>query len=204
MAKSLSEANAAALNSLGVNKSEFDTFLSAAESACGNFIKRIKENISKIPDFVNTGKIENLTLESVGDEVHIMGSGHILWQNYGVNGAEVKLYDTPYTYRDKRPPVDVFLAYIQSKNIRLVNNPKYYGNPSAFKEHNQEKDQLSLAWAMATKVYKQGFKPRPIRWEEEKEKLKQDLKENAKGFFIQKLKTEIYNQNGDNIEAKGK
>ena len=204
MAKSLSQANAAALDSLGESKSQFTTAISAVEQACGDFIKRVQANIQKIPDFVNSGKIENLSIESNGDVVEIRGPGHILWQSYGVNGAEIKLYDTPYTYKEKRPPVEVFLAYIQSKNIRLVHNPKYGGNASPFKETNEEKQQLQLAWAMATKVYKKGFKPRPIKWEQEKEKLRQDLKENAKGFVIQNLKTAIYDQSGNYIENKGK
>ncbi|WP_428329037.1 hypothetical protein [Mucilaginibacter sp.] len=200
----LSQANAAALDSLGVNKNKFTSALSAAEDACAQFIKRIQANIQAIPDFVNTGAIENLTVESSGDEIHIKGSGHILWQNYGVNGVKVQVYDTVYQYKDKRPPVEIFLAWIQSKNISMVHNPKYYGNPSPFKEVNEEKDQLKLAWAMATKVYNEGFKPRPIKWDEEKEKLKQDLIKNAKGFVIGKLKTEIYNKEGNNIESKGK
>lgn len=205
MAKSLSQANAAALNSLGADKSEFDTSLSVVESVCGDFIQRIQANIQAIPNFVNSGAIENLTIESAGDnEVHIKGSQHILYQNYGVNGSELKLYDTPYTYGSKMPPVDVFLAYIQSKNIRLVNNPKYYGKPSPFKEVSEDKQQEQLAWAMAKKVFQKGFKPQPIKWEEEKEQLKEDLKAKARGFFVQKLKTEIYNQYGSNVESKGK
>jgi hypothetical protein len=35
-----------------------------------------------------------------------------------------------------------------------------------------------------------------------KEQLKADLKANAKGYVIGKLKTEIYNQYGNNIEGK--
>lgn len=203
MAQSLKQANLAALDNLGEAKSNFTTAISAAEQACADFITRIKENIQGIPNFVNSGKIENLTLESAGDEVHIKGSPHILYQYKGVNGAKEKLYDTPYSYKDKRPPLTAFLTYIQSKNMRLVNNPKHYGNASPFAKVSEEKEQEKLAWALSTKVYNQGFKPRPqIGWDKEKEKLKQDLIENAKGFVIQNLKTEIYNQYGDNVEAK--
>ena len=203
MAQSLSAANAAALDSLGISKQQFDTALSAAEQACADFVKRIKANIQAIPDFVNTGAIENLTVESDGDEVHIKGSQHILYQYKGVNGSQVQLYETPYTYNDKRPPVDAFLAWIQSKNIRLVHNTRYYGKPSPFKDVNEDKQQLQLAWAISTKIYQQGFKPQPgIKWDEEKETLKKDLTKNAKGFVIGKLKTEIYNQYGDNVNSK--
>jgi len=204
MAKSLSQANAAALNNLGTDKQQFETELSALEQACSEFILRIKENIQAIPDFVNSGAIENLSIETGDNEVNVMGSPHILYQNYGVNGAEVQMYDTPYSYKDKRPPVSVFLEYIQSKNIRLINNPRYYGNPSPFASTTEDKQQLQLAWAIATKVYKDGFKPRPIKWEEEKEKLKNDLKKNVAEFYIKQIKTEIYNQYGQNVEAKGK
>ena len=202
MAKSLSQATAAALNNLGTDKNQFDTDLSAVEQACADFILRVKENIQAIPDFVNSGAIENLSIEVGEQEVNIMGSPHLLYQNYGVNGAEIQLYDTPYSYKDKKPPVDAFLEYIQSKNIRLVNNPRYYGNPSPFASTSEDKQQLQVAWAMATKVYEQGFKPRPIKWEEEKDKLVQDLKNNVAGFYIKQIKTEIYNQYGQNIESK--
>jgi hypothetical protein len=205
MAQSLSAANAKALDSLGVSKQEFDTALSAAETACADFVKRVKANIQGIPDFVNSGKIENLTVESEGDEVHIMGSEHLLYQYKGVNGTQIALYDTPYTYKDKRPPIDAFLLWIQSKNIRLVHNERHYGKPSPFKATTEDKQQIQLAWAMATSVYQKGFKPHPeIKWDEEKETLKQDLIKNAKGFVIGKLKTEIYNKYGDNVENKGK
>lgn len=207
MAQSLSAANAKALDSLGVSKSEFDTALSAAESACADFVKRIKANIQGIPDFVNSGSIENLTVESEGDEVHIQGSQHILYQYKGVKGAlsSALAPDSPYSYRDKRPPVDAFLTYIQTKNIRLIHNPRHYGSASPYKDTTGDKEQLQLAWALATSVYQKGFNAYPeIKWDEEKETLKQDLKEKAKGFVIGKLKTEIYNKYGDNIEAKGK
>jgi hypothetical protein len=203
MAKSLSQANAAALDSLGESKSNFTTSLSVVEAACADFILRIKENIQSIPNFVNTGKIENLTLESEGQEVNIFGSEHLLYQYYGVNGAKEKLYQTKYSYGVKRPPIAPFLAYIQSKNLRLVNNPKFYGKPSPFKETSEEKEQETLAWALSTSVYNKGIKPKPaIGWEKEKEKLRQDLIKNAKGFVIKNLKSKIYNQYGDDIDKK--
>ncbi|RKR82646.1 hypothetical protein BDD43_2831 [Mucilaginibacter gracilis] len=205
MAKNLSQANAALLEGLGENKSKFTTILSAAENACAEFIKRVKANIQSIPDFVNTGSIENLTLESSGNEIHIKGSEHLLYQNYGVKGSESSALapNSPYSYTDKRPPIEPFLAYIKTKNIRLVHNERYYGKPSPFKEITLDKAQLKLAWAMSTKVFKEGFKPQPIKWEQEKEKLKQDLKDNAKGFIIGKLKTEIYNKYGNKIDPTG-
>lgn len=203
MAKSLSRANAAALDSLGESKANFTTAISAAEQACADFILRIKENIQGIPNFVNTGKIENLTLESEGQEVHIKGSEHLLYQYYGVNGAKEKLYDTKYSYGDKRPPIAPFLAYIQSKNLSLVHNPKYYGKPSPFKDKKEGSEQEALAWALSTSVYNKGIKPKPaIKWTEEKEKLRQDLIKNAKGFVIQNLKAKIYNKEGDNVDEK--
>lgn len=205
MAKSLSAANAAALDSLGANKSEFTTSLSVVEEVVGDFIQRVQKNIQSIPDFVNSGAIERLSLENAGDSVSIYGSEHLLYQYRGVNGSELKLYDTPYSYGSKRPPVDVFLAYIQSKNIRLINNPRYYGKPSPFKELTEDNQQLQLAWAMSTKVFKEGFKPHPeIGWDTEKVKLMEDLKAKASQFIITKLKTEIYNQYGQNVDNKGK
>lgn len=203
MAQSLSQANAKALDVLGVSKSEFTTELSVVEAVCGAFIERVKENIQSIPNFVNSGKIENLTLESAGDEVHIKGSQHLLYQYRGVNGSKEKLYDTPYSYGDKKPPMQVYLTWIQEKNIRMVDNPKYYGDASPFKEVTEDKQQEKLAWMMVNTVFNKGLKPHPaIKWDEEKEQLKKDLKEKAKGFVIQKLKTEIYNKYGDRIDTK--
>jgi hypothetical protein len=204
MAQNLSQANAKAIDALGVAKSDFTTELSVVESVCGAFIQRVKENINSIPNFVNSGKIENLTLESAGDEVHIKGSQHLLYQYRGVNGAKEKLYETPYSYGDKKPPMQVFLTWIQEKNIRMVDNPKYYGKASPFKEVTEDKKQEQLAWMMVNSVFNKGIKPHPaIKWDEEKEQLKKDLIAKAKGFVIQKLKTEIYNKYGDRVDQKG-
>ncbi|MDN3551605.1 hypothetical protein [Mucilaginibacter aquaedulcis] len=49
---------------------------------------------------------------------------------------------------------------------------------------------------MATKVYQDGFRPRPVKWEEEKQQLKIDLKAVAKNFVVTQLKTEIYDSYG--------
>lgn len=203
MAKSLSQANAAALDALGENKSNFTTSLSVVEELCADFILRIKENLQSIPNFVNSGKIENLNLESEGNEVTIRGSEHLLYQYRGVNGAKEKLYETPYSYGERKPPMQVFLTWIQSKNIRMIDNPKHYGDASPFKEVTEENKQEQLAWMMVNTVFNKGIKPHPkIGWDEEKAKLKADLIKNAKGFVIHNLKAKIYNQNGDNVDEK--
>lgn len=71
---------------------KFTTELSVVEAVYGAFVERVKENIQSFPNFVNSRKIENLTLKSSGDEVHIKDSQHLLYQHTGVNGSKDKLY----------------------------------------------------------------------------------------------------------------
>jgi hypothetical protein len=84
------------------------------------------------------------------------------------------MFDTPFSYKDKMPPVQPFIDYIKNKNIQLRDNTKYGGEESPFKDLTEDEQIERVAWAMARKVFLYGFKPRRII-SKEVEQLKQDV-----------------------------
>lgn len=164
--KSQNASKLAMLDSLGSDKSDFYSaeLFSEAETIAGNFIDRVKTNIDKA-DMIVTGGISDMKIETDVDnkEIRIIGNPWLLFQDRGVNGSELKPYNTPHFYSDKRPPADVFIDYIKTKNIQLRNNENYLGEPSPFSDMDgDDKQIMGAAYAMATKIYKEGFKPQKI------------------------------------------
>ncbi|RZJ82574.1 MAG: hypothetical protein EOO47_00050 [Flavobacterium sp.] len=163
--KSQNASKIAMLGDLGSDKSEFINaeMMSEAENAVGDFIVRVKENIQKA-DMIVTGGIEDIRIEVTDDKkINVIGKNWLLFTDRGVNGSQIKKYNTPHSYTDKRPPADVFYDYIKTKNIQLRNNENYLGEPSPFSDMDGDEAAIkSAAYAMATKIYKEGFAPQPI------------------------------------------
>lgn len=157
--------------------------LSEIEKVIGDFITRVKTNIDNTPQMVTTGKISDIESKAEGGFINIYGSPHLIYQDRGVNGAVKKLYKTPHSYTDKMPPVQVFRDWIKRKGINTVNNPTY-GDEAAFANLTEEQQINKVAWAMAKKVYKEGFKPRNI-YSKEIPKLVDDLGELIANFTAQ-------------------
>jgi hypothetical protein len=190
--KSQNASKVAMLGALGSDKSEFINaeMMSEAELAVGDFIIRVKENMDKA-DLIVTGSISNLRIEVIDKKINIVGNPWILYQDRGVNGSEQKLYNTPHSYTDKRPPADVFYDYIKTKNIQLRNNENYLGEPSPFSDMDGDEQQIkSAAYAMATKIFMEGFKPQPI-FAVEIPKLVGDLKKIIPSFMASSITQEI-------------
>lgn len=187
--KSIYEARVQQAGMLGTNPAEFlkDETFTAVEKVLGSFIERVHTNINNEKGMVTTGKINDITLQADGKKVHVMGHKWLIFQDRGVNGAVKKLYQTPHFYSDKRPPVDVFKTWIKEKNIRLINNAKYKGDESPFKELTDDEKINRAAWAMSTKVYQEGFKPRNNIYSKEIPKLVEDLQKEVADFAVQAL-----------------
>lgn len=183
--KAIYESDVSKISSLGEAKDLFTNSLSSIEKIAGEFIERVKANIQS-EDLPVTGGIEDIAIEVVNDEVHIMGNSWLIYQDRGVNGAEKKLYDTPHSYTDKRPPASVFVDWIKRKNLNLRNNEKYYGKPSPFKEIDTDKEAKKIAFAMANKIYKEGFKPRHV-YSKEIPKLMDDLSDEIGNIVVQQI-----------------
>lgn len=162
--KSQQQSRLAALDSLGTNRSEYQTeeLFTEAEVAVGNFIERVKQNMDE-RDLIVTGKISDLRIEhDVKDnKILIKGNPWVLFQDRGVNGSEEKKYNTPHEYTTLRPPSNVFEDYVRTHNTQKRNNENYDVNGgSRFADIDGDENAIkSAAYAMATKIFKEGFKP---------------------------------------------
>lgn len=188
--KSQQQSRIAMLSSLGTDRTEFDTseFFSDAEKAVGDFVERVHTNINNA-DLPVTGGISDIRIEvdEATNKINIIGNPWLLYIDRGVNGSEEKKYNTPHSYTDKRPPAYVFKDYIKTKNIQLRYNENYTGEPSPFEDlDNDEKAIDSAAYAMATKIFKEGFKPQKI-YSKEIPKLIGDLKQVIPNFVSKNI-----------------
>lgn len=120
MAKSLNAARKAAklerLDTLGADKFDFETSLSVVENVVGDFITRVKINLEQ-EDMIVSGKISDIQVEPNGDEIHVTCNKWLLFQDKGVNGSVRKLYNTPYSFKDKKPPIQPFIDWVEKRGI---------------------------------------------------------------------------------------
>jgi hypothetical protein len=184
------------LNNIGSNRSDFDTaaVFGVVEVAASDFILRVKENINSTKDLhSNTGQIEDITLQTTDKAVNILIKNHLLFQDKGVNGRTVKKYNTEFTYRDKRPPVNVFIELIKSQNIQLRNEENYAGDPSRFEDlDGDEKAIEKAAWAMSTKIWNEGFRGHSV-YSKEIPQLIDDIQQQVSDFTVNFLTAQIIN-----------
>lgn len=200
--KSQQQSRIAMLSTLGTDKAEFDNsqFFTDAEKAVGDFIERVKTNINNA-DMVVTGGIEDIRIEvdESTNKINIIGNPWLLYQDRGVNGFESKLYNTPHSYTDKRPPAYVFKDYIKTKNIQLRYNQNHTGDASPFEDlDGDEKAIDSAAYAMASKIFKEGFRPQKI-YSREIPKLIGDLKQIIPNFLSKNIIQNINAKANDSL-----
>jgi hypothetical protein len=120
-------------------------------------------------------------------------NNHLLFQDRGVNGSKIKKYDTPFTYRDKRPPISVFINLIKSQNIQLRVEANFAGDPSRFSDLDGDETAIEkAAWAMSTKIFNEGFKGHNI-YEKEIPQLVTDIQSQVADFTINFLTAQIIN-----------
>lgn len=200
MAKTLKQASKAAiyrskvkeLDNLGTNPQEFleAGTMSIIEEILGDFILRVQDNINKQKDMVVTGKISDIDLQAQDGVINVLANKHLLYQDRGVSGVNKKR-DTPHSYTDKRPPVSVFREWIKRKNINLRNSRAMgFEERSPFDDMTEDKQINAAAWAMATKVFKEGFKGRKI-YSKEIPKLIKDLEKEIADFAVQYLVQQV-------------
>jgi dihydroneopterin aldolase len=175
------------LDSLGTDINQFiqKESLSLVENILGDFVERVQNNINAVDSFVVTGGINDIEIKAEGNVVNVYANPWLLYQDKGVNGSQKKLYNSPFSYSDKKPPVQVFKDWIKRKGINTINNPKYYSE-AAFANLTDEEKIDKAAWGMATKVYKEGFKPRNV-YSKEIPKLVEDLGNEIADFAVQSV-----------------
>lgn len=122
-----------------------------------------------------TGGMAQIEIQAAGDHVNVLANNYLLYQDRGVNGSKIKLYDTPHSYTDKKPPVQPFIDWIKTKNIQ-----------SPFKELTEEQKINNAAYAMREKVFQTGIKPRNI-YSKEIPQLLEDLQNELADFAVQQL-----------------
>jgi len=173
-----------ALNDIGEDGSSFDRDLVGAEKACGDFVKRVATNIID-KDLVDTGKILDMTVQKVdSNTIDIIGVSYIKVIDEGIRGAEdeSKAPNSPYKMT-KMPPSNVFADWIRSKNIKLVNNPKYGGEQTSIVE---DKDIDRVAYAMALERFRKGYEPQDI-FDKEIDQLVEDASDGVSEVVINKM-----------------
>lgn len=154
------------LDNLGVDASEFRDVSSGLETAAGDFIGRVIDNINSF-DLVDTGKISDLSIQVISDkEINILGRNFINFIDEGVNGVNATPAPlSPYRYKDKMPNPELFKDWILSKNIK-VRNTKYNMGTGKDKVIDIDTDNTKLlnkvAYAMAKDRYLNGVEPKPI------------------------------------------
>jgi hypothetical protein len=180
MAKNLSQATAAALDSLGTSKTDFvpENKLDAIEKACGAFIQRVQNNL-KEKDMIVTGEIADITLQQTDEGgVEILANPSLVYQDSGVSGTEVK-YDTAYSYKNKKPPASAFIDWADRRGINTRNNEKYSRKKPTFKPSNPD----SIGYAIANAVYKHGIKPKEV-YSKEIDQLGNDVADAAGNWVV--------------------
>lgn len=202
MAQSREQASAAArrqarlehLDSIGSQRSEFDSadMFNVLENDVATFIERVHTNVNNTPDFVNTGGILNMRVETDASGIKVIIPNHLLFQDKGVNGSVKKLYDTLFTYRNLRPPVSVMISLIKSKNIQLRNEENYGGEPSRYEELDNDKLIEQAAYGMREKIFKEGFKPRNV-YSKEIPQLVTDLQQSVTNYLTSFITQTIVN-----------
>ena len=181
-----------ALDNLGTSKDDviFADEFSALESACADFILRVKANIAKEPNFVKSGKIEDITMETVGDQIAVSVRNYLIFQSRGVSGTKTK-YDTPHAFTNKRPPIDIIKQSIKDGNFRLRNEAQFgTDNVSPTAELTEEEQITKAAWAISTHIFQHGIRPKHL-FENEIPLLISDIKLNLSKFVVQQLVLDI-------------
>lgn len=196
--KAILQSKIDSLSSLGTSKQSLDTQLSVIENVAASFIERVQRNIEDA-NMVNTGKIEDISLQAENGVVNIYAQPYLIYQDRGVSGTEQK-YDTPHSYSDKMPPVDALKDYVKSKNIQSRDEHRYKGTPakskeSSFKSVSDDDEIESTAYAIAKTIQKKGLKPKKV-YSKEIPKLVDDLRDVLGTFAIEQV-TQMIDLPGD-------
>lgn len=186
--KSQMESKIALLDSIGTSKDSFSKVIkNPIETAIGDFIVRVQKNINDLGLPV-TGAINDITIESDGDTINIVGNPHLIFQSRGVSGTKFKR-DTPHSYSDKRPPIEPIIEWIKKSNKVSINEDKF-GGTVKFKELTDDEKIKKVAWAISTKIFQEGIAPKNI-YEKEIPKLIEDIQKQIVDFSVQYINQQI-------------
>ena len=155
MPKNLKSASEAALIKSNLNKSGVDKGsievggIDIIEQLAGEFVVKVLENINAA-NLIDTGEITNIQTEVKDGSLTITAPDHLIYQSKGVSGTEVK-YNTPFSYTNKMPPVEMIKEWLRRKGVP-----------------QEELDKR--AWAVSKSIYKEGITPKNL-YEKELDEL---------------------------------
>ncbi|WP_185216311.1 hypothetical protein [Sphingobacterium mizutaii] len=176
------------LDNLGTDKSQFETPQKGLEQVCADFIGRVVDNINN-QDLIATGKISNIEMQIINpNEIKIIGEKYINFIDEGVQGSVngVKAPFSPYKYRDKMPPVQEFIDWINLKNIKVRNTSYNMGEGKDEVFAGDEKAIEKMAYTMARDRYLNGAEPKNI-FKKEIPKLLTDATNQALNITIDNI-----------------
>lgn len=153
--KNLSQASIAArqkaklniIQNLGVDKSQFtvENALSVLETAAGEFIEKIKDNIEK-SGVINTAKITDIRAEvnETDQSIAITAPTYFFYQSEGVNGTQNSQNSRfSFSGRSKAVNIDAVKLWMTQKGIRA-----------------NDISENSLAFLIARSIYRDGIEPK--------------------------------------------
>ena len=152
--------NVNSIDGFGTGKENFfdGEDLSKIENVIGEFIKRVKDNLQS-SDMIVTGQIEDIQMETEGSTVSVFANPWLDFQDKGVNGSKSKLYTTPYSFKNKKPPVQPFIQWAEKRGLQ-----------------DKKGDSDSVGYAIRETVFQKGLKPRNV-YSKELPKLLDDLED---------------------------
>lgn len=180
-----------ALDSIGSSRGNFNeaSIMSAGEKDVAAFLERVQANINA-SGMILTGNIAEMSVRVLKDYIQVLGNDYLKYQDEGVQGSEtsIKAPNSPFKYRDKMPPLNVFIEYVKRKNLHLRNQAQFFEGESPFADADgDEKAIKTIAVLIQKKVFKEGFRPRNV-FKKEIPKLKEDLKKSIKDFGANAIK----------------
>ncbi len=175
MPQTLKQAAAAArisqLDAFGSSKGAFiiENELEPIEISIGEFIKRVHLNL-QAEDMIVSGKINDIVIQKKGNTIEILANPELKFQDKGVNGSKVSKYNTPYSYKNKKPPVAPFIEWVEKRGLTST----------------EGETAESIAYAIRETVYQEGFKPRNV-YTKEIPKLIDDVAEGLSGLIVTEI-----------------
>lgn len=207
-ASSAARANALSqLDSLGSNRSEFSTeeVFTKLEGDVANFISRVHDRINNA-GIVNTGKILDIKMVANENGIDVIAPIYLTFVDKGVQGSESsnKAPNSPFKYRDKRPPASAFIDMIKRKNLNLRNEEHYDSNGgSPYSDIDGDERAIeSLSYAIATSIFKDGFAPKNL-YSDEIPKLVTDVTKSVADFASSFITGSVTDKYGNDVVKKG-
>jgi len=179
--RAVQNSNLDQLDNFGSNVDDFKATseLSVIEAVIGDFIKKVKQNMQD-KDMIVTGRIEDITIEKEGTDINIIAPNYLEFQDKGVNGVSSNLYDTPYKFKNKKPPLQPILDWVIARGLATGKRAE------------------GMAYAIQNTIYQEGLQPRNI-YSKELPSLANSLAEHISGFTIANIIDQIL----PNEQSKG-